>query len=380
MNIKHFFSITLLVRRSTAQRMEKRGRFEQWAQYRYLLMLNHTLKSIENQIGGPSPTLIRVDQRYRPFVDRLIRKNPLPPWAIIIDVHSTVYAERLARADKKKWTHVYITRVDSDDLMGEQVRELVLSVPPKFRSMNFNTGFLYDARHRFLSIYHHPSPPFYTDIYSRTELLHKNYPKRKGGHNYPLPGAIKLLPPFNFCVVCHHDLFQDSSIWAQLRKASQKKLHNMPPTLQRSILQELKDFENNLEVFGCPHYKVRAKDKLSIHAGGYLACQGRTPVMTRSRSTLPGVHGKLRSAPGPRTAKRQGRSKKTSIQPATPVRPRSKMPSTRRKKEVAAPIVVRSKQPKMARNTMKPEALAEEHKRLQSPFNSRNNIRRRLRK
>jgi len=265
MGVKHFFTITLLIRGRTARRMEQAGRLEKWARYRYLLMLGYTLKSIENQIGGPSPTLIRVDRRYNSLMERLTQKNPLPAWATTINTNAIGYAEQFAQDTKENWTHVYLTRVDSDDLIGSKVKSIVLSVPPKYRSLNFNTGFLYDTRIKVLTAYHHPSPPFYTDIYSLNELRSGNYPKRKGGHNYILPGGgIKILPAFNFCVVCHQSQFQDSSTWSKLRKSTQTRLRVASLPLQQRITEELSKSWNNLEVFGCPHYKVQTRDKLHI--------------------------------------------------------------------------------------------------------------------
>lgn len=392
MNIKHFFSIPLLIQRRTARRMEKARRLEQWAKYRYLLMLNNTLKSIENQIGGPSPTLIRVDQRYNPLINRLTNENPLPSWATIIDISALQYTKQLAKDPKENWTHVYLTRVDSDDLMGINVKRLVLSKPPKYRSLNFNTGFLYNARSKVLTAYHHPSPPFYTDIYSRAELLSGNYPKRKGGHNCILPGGTKLLPAFNFCIVCHHTQFQDSSTWEKLRRAAKSKLRSSPIALQQRINQELSKFWN-LEAFGCPHYEVRFRDKLDVHTIDRLSTirLGRTPVITRSRSLPPGVHGRSnKSSPypswqpktTPRRSTQNSHSKMARIQPVAPPRRRPKMPvqSNRTKKDLTRPIVTRTKTPKMTRNTIRGDAIAKEHKRLRSPFGSRTNIKQRLRK
>ncbi len=395
MNVKHFFHIQLLRRARTARRMEHAGRLEQWARYRYLLMLNHTLKSIENQIGGPSPTLIGVAQRYNHLMDRLTNENPLPPWATVINVGHTQYTKQFALDHEENWSYVYITRVDSDDLMGANVKRSVLSVPPKYRTLNFNTGFLYDARNQVLGAYHHPSPPFYTDIYSRAELLSGNYPKRKGGHNYILPGGIKLLPAFNFCVVCHHGQFQDSSTWGKLRRSTHARLRGAPIALQQKINQELSKFRNNLEAFGCPHYAVRARDELNIYTMGRLSTLrlARTPVIMRSRFSPSGVHGRPNnssSQPQPKTAPassvrlrgstRKGHSKRALIQPPAPHPPRPKVPSNRTKKDLTRLLVSRGKTPKMIRNTIRGDAIAEEHERLRSPFESRNNTKHRLRK
>ena len=333
-------------------------------------------------------------------------KNPLPPWATITNLSAVAHIERLVKNKATSWDHVYLTRVDSDDLLGSNVKKNVLAAPPHYRTLNFNTGFLYDTRSRIITAYQHPSPPFYTDIYSKQELLTGKYPRRKGGHNYLLPGGLKILPAFQFCVVCHHGAFQDSSTWGKLRRSSQTRLQTASLSLQQRVSQELRRPWNSLEALGCPHLKVSTSDKLAIyalgcalgHASGFRL--GRTPVIRRSRFSPPGVHGggkqlpmpakraKVKPSPQPPTRKRAPKTAKKTPAIRRAGRPkipsmragRPKVPSIRHTRNVPLPIRVRRKTPQITTNSKRGKDITKAQKRLQSPFNSRLNTKRRLQK
>lgn len=297
---KHVFSITLLARGTTALRMEGRKRLERWATYRYNLLLDGTLQSIANQSAGPSPTLIRADARYKWLVDKLASSRPLPDWAVFVYESPLLHlSKRLQESSEEPWDFLYLTRVDSDDLFHSNAKQHILNTPVRYRSAIFQTGYLYNSKTKALTVYHHPSPPFHTDIFSRQEVVNRQWPRRKS-HNTILPGGVRKLPNWMYTVVCHSDFYQDSSTWNKLRKSVEGRLRSggisgLPPALPNL---------GNLADFGCPHYKIGTVDHMtySRYSGG--GRWSRTPAMRRMRYSPQMKRQRSTAAPQRRTRPR----------------------------------------------------------------------------
>lgn len=192
---------------------------EDWPKYRYGLMVNNTLRSLANQ----SNVLIYVEPHYRERVREYEAECPLPANAEII----TEPVFKHIRERHNDFDHLYLTRIDSDDLFHKGVANEVLAQDPIFRTLIYQVGFLFDVPTKRLDLYAHPSPPFYTDIFSSDEVKTGVMPKRKG-HGSGLGGMKELLSPGKFVVLCHNQDMQCTTTFEKLQAIAAKNRHLMP--------------------------------------------------------------------------------------------------------------------------------------------------------
>lgn len=196
---------------------------DDWPRYRYHFMVDNTLRSLCSQ----SRVLIYVEPHYRAKVAEFEKENPLPNGAEII----TGPVFHHIRDHSLDFDHLYLTRIDSDDLFHEGVVEEILACDPVFRSLIYQVGFLYDVPTQRLDYYAHSCPPFYTDIFTKAEVKIGVMPKRKG-HGQGLGGMKELLNPGKFVVMCHSSEMQCSTNFEKLQAIAQRNGHlmqNKPP-------------------------------------------------------------------------------------------------------------------------------------------------------
>ena len=198
---------------------------EDWPRYRYDFLVDNTLRSVCSQ----SRVLIYVEPHYREQVAQFEKEKPLPENAEII----TGPVFKHVRDNYSGFDHLYLTRLDSDDLFHENAVEEILAHEPIFRTLIYQVGFIYDVPTRRIDYYAHPCPPFYTDIFSKAEVDTGAKPKRKG-HGHGLGGMKELLSPGKFVVMCHNQSMQCTTSYEKLQAVTKRHGHllqNKPPLL-----------------------------------------------------------------------------------------------------------------------------------------------------
>ena len=109
------------------------------------------------------------------------------------------------RPDVRDVDYVYVTRVDSDDLLAPDALECVDRVqcaPDRVEAAIFRRGYLHDGRET--AVYYNPSSPFHTLMFPRA-IWDARYREEfvgdhsKVGATYP----VHVLPDWKFCVQVH---------------------------------------------------------------------------------------------------------------------------------------------------------------------------------
>lgn len=208
---------------------------ETWPAYRYEFMVQNTLRSVAPQ----GKVLIYVEPHYRDQVREFEKVHPLPENCEII----TGPVFHHIRDNYSDFEHLYLTRIDSDDLFHQSVAQEILACDPIFRTLIYQVGYLYDVPTKQMDYYAHPCPPFYTDIFTKEEVQSGEKPKRKG-HGQGLGGMKELLSPGKFVVMCHNADMQCSTNFPKLQNIAKRNAHLMQnkPPFPDGLLKE----------FGCP--------------------------------------------------------------------------------------------------------------------------------
>lgn len=211
-----------------------------WGEYRLDFMIQHTLQSLINQ-SSPSDVLIFVEPHYREQINTLLaRRDPLPSqirW-YSMDLFQTL------RDWYPEYDHYYITRVDSDDLFHKDAATEIKAIEPIYRTLIYQDGFVYDVPTKKIARYAHPSPPFYTDIFSREEVAKGETPKR-GAHGRGLGGFKERLSSGKFVVLCHDQSMQCTTNFPAMKAIGMRNAH---------LVDKKVGFpEDDLSDFGCPY-------------------------------------------------------------------------------------------------------------------------------
>lgn len=236
MNIKHYFVVPyLLWYGKKLQRLHAMGgnTLFEWVKARYELMHQLTLKSLLNQTS-PSQILIQITPFFKDMVDTIVKDHPLPPLASIFIPDSKPKFE----LPDMSYDHYYLTRIDSDDLFHNSVAAEIKAQLPRVRTLIYNTGYVYDIHSHHIQPYAHPSPPFYTDIFTKDEIVRGTMPKRKK-HSSGI-GSSSVLSSGKFVVVCHDT--NDSSNWRKLAKVTKANQHIFKKTGNLPKITSLQSF------------------------------------------------------------------------------------------------------------------------------------------
>ena len=208
---------------------------EGWPKYRYSFMVKNTLRSIPE-----SNVLIYVEPHYLAEVKKFILQTPLPKNATIITTGVFKYlAEKGFDSD-----YLYLTRLDSDDLLHKDAPAEILEEPTIYRTLIYQVGYVFDVPTKRVAHYCHPSPPFYTDIFTRDEVHSGLMPKRQA-HGQGLGGMKNLLSSGKFVVMCHSNDMQCTTNFELCTQIGEKYKY-----LANGSLPELPDLE--LKDFGGP--------------------------------------------------------------------------------------------------------------------------------
>lgn len=204
-----------------------------WARYRLEFMQSHTLKSVSNQTKPFDYVFIYVEPYYRDIVEKWLSSNPLPESCQLL---SQPLPEIL---HNKEFSHLCITRLDSDDLIHKDVCKEVSDAPTSVRTLLYQDGFAFDIETSHLCRYVHPSPPFYTHTFSKNEV-DKMIDIPIKSHMQSQKGMRKLLSPGKFVVMCHKTEYQCTSQYAKLKSIANSNQHLKSTNVY--IPQTLSDF------------------------------------------------------------------------------------------------------------------------------------------
>lgn len=227
--------------RADGRRQAKRVQPD-WLEYRYRFMVDQTLASLANQ-SFVSPVYIFVEPHYRAEIDKIAQSKPLPEFCEIIS--EPIRDLLVARHD---FDVLYLSRIDSDDLYHQTVVEEIISQEPTAECFVYRSGYVYDIPTRKLAPYKHPSPPFYTDVYTREEL-EAVASKRRSSHSHTHMVKTRELTTGKFVVLCHRSEMQCTTNYntlAQVSRGIKSISISNPPFIRADDLRE----------FGCPHLSL----------------------------------------------------------------------------------------------------------------------------
>lgn len=149
-------------------------------------------------------------------------------------------------------THIYITRIDSDDLFAPDALECVARTLPqkegRVEGLLFHRGYLHDMVGNRVGVYNSPSPPFHTIIFPvsvfRDRGAYASVWERVGDHSRvakELP--CQKLPDWKFSVLIHENNFL--STWNYGRESGYvPKGWTIDQFLQPPIIFDVDDFSN----------------------------------------------------------------------------------------------------------------------------------------
>lgn len=198
--VKHYFIIPFLWEGVLTMKLRNRRLLDTWVAKRYHFMFETALNSLISQTN-PSPILVEVAPQFRSIIDDLVKDRPLPALATLIE---KVPGWRInPDVIQKNADMYYLTRLDSDDLYHNSVADEIkkTTVNSGVRTLLYQKGFVHQWKTSRIMPYYHSNPPFYTDIFTKSEIFHNKGPKRRG-HHIRL-GNAKILSPGKFVVVCH---------------------------------------------------------------------------------------------------------------------------------------------------------------------------------
>lgn len=172
-----------------------------WLERRVDLFYHYTLKSLKAQSDQNFQAFIQVDPSSEGIIKELLAAREKLPPHIQFGTPAT-YTQYLDEWLKDKEV-LYRVRLDSDDLYERTFIQRLRTFPRQKETQAIinNTGYLYNILSGKLTVYHHPSPPFYTLVHTVTAYKKGERYNELGTHKNVIK-QLKwdLLPGRNFII------------------------------------------------------------------------------------------------------------------------------------------------------------------------------------
>lgn len=184
-----------------------------WLEYRVKLFQRTTLRCLQNQTFHDFQMWYTCHENTPRNVIAPLLRDDLNSVATFGD-HYARRAKPLV--SEQVWTqlalstHVYITRIDSDDLMCPAAMQMIHDEQPKYLSqieaLIFQRGYLHDIHTRRWGIYSKHSSPFHTLIVPTPIFLDsERFASEFVGDHSKIAAAYpwRKMPDDKICVLCH---------------------------------------------------------------------------------------------------------------------------------------------------------------------------------
>lgn len=241
MKIKHLVKV-LFDRRSPKITQE-------WLDRRYEFFAKHTLRSLQAQTFKDFTLWINCDpgMEWPSMIERL---KPILQDACMSSI--ITFGDYSLPVGLHRCDYVYVTRLDSDDLLASNAMEAVASLYPKEpfcvpEAGIFKRGYMHDVRTGELSVYDNPSSPFHTLMipwrHWSDPVLYRSLWDKVGDHsrvNDALPS--QALPHWRFTVLVHGDNFITDMGYSTDRKESVPVNWSVDSWMAQPVVVDVDDF------------------------------------------------------------------------------------------------------------------------------------------
>lgn len=174
-----------------------------WIENRMKIFMNYTLKSLKGQSNQNYIALVRYDRSTEKLIRQALSKYPpLPPNIKFIDANS--YNREIINS-AKGYDHLYIVRLDSDDLYSKSYIQKLHDYNPKPRTQVLisRSGYIYDSVNHRIAKYFHKSPPYHALVYRVQDFINGKRHRLPKGHWSALELTHELLDGANFISHVH---------------------------------------------------------------------------------------------------------------------------------------------------------------------------------
>jgi hypothetical protein len=174
-----------------------------WIENRMKIFMNYTLKSLLGQSNQSFIALVRYDRSTVKLIKQALSKYPpLPPNIKFIDSNS--YNSEIIKS-ARGYDHLYIVRLDSDDLYNKSFIQKLHDYNPKPETQVLisRNGYIYDSVNHRIAKYFHKSPPYHALVYRVEDFISGKRHRLLKGHWSALELNYELLGGANFISHVH---------------------------------------------------------------------------------------------------------------------------------------------------------------------------------
>ena len=276
-NVLHLVKVRFDVRRADIT--------QEWLDARYSFFQEYTLPSLLRQTNRDWALWINCQDgmmsKIHKLVEILEQTQKEHSW---LKVYYSFGDDAILTDNKaitSKYSHVYITRIDSDDLYSpnalQVVRSIVITRNDTIFASMFRRGYKYDVRTKKTGIYTNPSSPFHTMMIpmekyknkqSYTEMFNLVGDHSKVASSY----YTHVLPDYQFTVLVHDKNFISNFDYShdtdeRIPKGFNLEQFNSSPVVfdvddfcdQYNCLDELKQLKERYPDFKCSLFTIPAK-------------------------------------------------------------------------------------------------------------------------
>jgi hypothetical protein len=202
---------------------------QEWLNGRYKFFVENTLKSLLNQTFQDwmlwlnfQPGMEEMWEELALLIPDRIGSKIIVSYGDTAPRNTSDWSEyHFSKDDWNRLTdhpsnYVYVTRIDSDDLLSRDAMELVNKLEPKEPNRTeagiFRRGYMHSTVDGRVGVYYNPSSPFHTlmiprDVFIEPERYEQLW-HRVGEHNMVASSCfVHALPDWKFCVLIHGNNF-----------------------------------------------------------------------------------------------------------------------------------------------------------------------------
>lgn len=238
---------------------------QEWLERRYNFFVENTCRSLSVQtmsdwvlwIQCQSGMEHKADTLCNTFRDGIrVESNPDPwsPVPVVVSFGDGALPWTSLPPEKREGvTHVYVTRIDSDDLFAPDAAETIAGHKPsgtdRVEALLFRRGYLHETQTGRTGVYYSPSPPFHTIIFpvrTFTDAVPYATVWKKIGDHSRVNGTLpcRVLPDYKFTVLVHGNNFISTFDYGREKSAYVPKGWSVERFLRPPVVFDVDDFSD----------------------------------------------------------------------------------------------------------------------------------------